>query len=109
MNNNKPKTDLFKERCDAVTKFFQEQNCITKKDIATLLNWEYPKRERSVRDIISAIAKELPIIATSDATGYKLAKTAEDKERVKHTLHELGNRVTELTLRQSPLESFLLS
>jgi hypothetical protein len=107
--NNKPKTDLLKERCDTVTKFFQEQNYVTKKDIATLLNWEYPKRERSVRDIIANIAKELPIIATSDATGYKLAKTPEDKELVKHTLHELGKRVSELNMRLTPLESFLLS
>ena len=62
--------------------------------------------ERQIRDLISTLAKRVPIIATSDSKGYYIATTAEDLEKVKHQWQELDSRITELDKRKKPLIDF---
>ena len=62
--------------------------------------------ERRIRDLISTLAKRVPIIATSDSKGYYVASTAEDLEKVKHQWKELDSRISELDKRRKPLIDF---
>lgn len=80
---------------------------LTKAEICRHLGWEYNNNnERRVREVISLLAKRRAIIATSDQRGYKLAKTAEDIEEVKHQWAELDGRIRELEERRKPLIEF---
>lgn len=81
---------------------------LTKAEICERLGWEYNKNnERRVREVISILAKRRAIIATSDQRGYKLAKTAEDVEEVKHQWAEIDGRIKELEERRTPLINFI--
>lgn len=98
------------ERCKTLLRYFKENpdRDITKKEICEeALGWEYPRQERQTREVISNLGKAVPIIATSDTRGYRLATTAEDMEKVKHQLNELNSRKLELDLRCDPLKKFI--
>lgn len=62
--------------------------------------------ERAIREIMSVLAKKVPIISTSDKKGYKLAINESDLELVEHTWAEISSRVEELQKRIAPLAKF---
>lgn len=62
--------------------------------------------ERTAREMISLVSKRAPVIATSDNSGYRIARTAEDLEAVLHSLNELESRRRELDERKQPLIKF---
>lgn len=74
----------------------------TKEEIAAHFNIS----ERSARDMVSAVAKLQPIIATSDQRGYRLAGTLKDYNDAKHQWAELDSRIAELEARKKPLIRF---
>ena len=61
---------------------------------------------RRARDLISTLAKRVPVIATSDSKGYYVASAAEDLEKVEHQWKELDSRIAELDKRRKPLIDF---
>ena len=62
--------------------------------------------ERQIRDLISTLAKKVPVIATSDSKGYSIPRTAQDLEKVKHQWKEIDSRIAELDKRRKPLIDF---
>ena len=62
--------------------------------------------ERTAREMISNISKKSPVIATSDNSGYRIARTAEDLEEVIHSWKEIDSRQDELEERKQPLIRF---
>lgn len=62
--------------------------------------------ERTAREMISIISKKEPVIATSDNSGYRIAKSAEDLEAVLHSWKEIDSRQRELEERKQPLIKF---
>ncbi len=62
--------------------------------------------ERTVRELISILAKRVPVVATSDSKGYYVASSAEDLAKVKHQWQELDSRIAELDKRRKPLIDF---
>jgi hypothetical protein len=106
----KPLTDNMKERCKLLKDFFISQDVsVTKKEICEkCFNWEYNiSNDRKVRDIIANVAHYYPIISVSDKRGYKIAKTLNDIEQIKHSWAELDSRINELSKRKKPLIDFL--
>lgn len=83
------------------------QRLVTKEELCGVLGWKYNKsNERRVRELISLLAKRVPIIATSNDKGYKLALTPQDLDAVKHQWSELDSRIEELAERRKPLIRF---
>jgi len=108
MEFKKPVITKFEERCKRVFYWLQVCDYVTKPQIAEFLGWQYPKSDRQVRDIISAISQKHPIVSTSDTNkGFKLAKDPSDLEAVKHSWAELDSRIEELNKRKRPLIKFL--
>ena len=62
--------------------------------------------ERTAREMISIVSKRAPVIATSDNSGYRIARTAEDLEEVIHSWNEIDSRQKELEERKKPLIKF---
>jgi len=66
--------------------------------------------DRDARRIMSEVKKLLPVIATSDSTGYKLANVLigphNDLEDVIHTWKEIDSRIEELEAVKKPLIKF---
>lgn len=62
--------------------------------------------ERTAREMISIVSKRAPVIATSDNSGYRIARTAEDLEAVVHSWKEIDSRQKELEERKKPLIKF---
>lgn len=62
--------------------------------------------ERTAREMISIVSKRAPVIATSDNSGYRIARTAEDLEEVIHSWKEIDSRQKELEERKKPLIKF---
>lgn len=80
---------------------------MTKKQIAIALGVKYnATNERQIRRVIAELAKEFPIIATSDATGYSLA-TPYSLTEVRHQLSELDSRIRQLEARKKPLQKLI--
>lgn len=103
----KPKTARFELRCKLVHAFMQNNGYVTKQQIAKCLEWEWPKYDRQIRDIISHISKTSPIVSTSSsADGYMLAKTNMDVKDVQHAIAEINSRIEELAKRKQPLIQF---
>lgn len=48
----------------------------------------------------------MPLIATSDQKGYKIAKSKRDLEEVEHQWKELDSRIENLKERVTPLIKF---
>ena len=87
---------------------FLERDFITKKEIAQQLGWDYIKKDRQIRMLVSELAQKYPIISTSDNNkGFKLAKDPSDIDFVKQSWAENSSRQDELTKRNRPLIKFL--
>lgn len=83
------------------------QRLVTKEELCAVLGWKFNRsNERRIRELISLLAKRVPIIATSNEKGYKLAMTPQDLEAVKHQWNELDSRIDELAERRKPLIRF---
>ena len=105
---DKPKINKFQERKEKVLKLLMDSEFVTKPKIAELLEWQYPKSDRQIRMIIEDISHTYPIISTSDTNkGYKLAKSIDDAEHVKHSWAEIDSRIHELSKRKKPLVKFM--
>ena len=100
----KPLTDAIKQKASILYKYMLQKNdYVTKDEVCRVCG---VKNERQARDIISVLASKKPIISTSDAKGYKLARYMEDLEQVIHTWNEIDSRINELDKRRQPLIKF---
>lgn len=105
MDCQKPMTENQKIYGNKLYKFLMRNDFVTKEQMLEHLGWD-SKKDRQLRDLISLIAKKMPVISTSDYKGYKIAKTEEDLELVIHTWAELSSRIEELDKRIEPLIRF---
>ena len=105
MKCEKPMTENQKYYGNKLYKFMMLNNIVTKEQMLKHLGWDKSK-DRQLRDLLSNIAKKMPVISTSDNRGYKIAKTKEDLEEVEHTWAELSSRIEELQKRIRPLLDF---
>lgn len=101
----KPMTEAQKENGNRLYKFMMANGTVTKEQMLGALGWD-EKKDRQLRDLISCIAKKVPVISTSDARGYYIAKTKADLEAVEHQWKELDSRIEELEKRKEPLIRF---
>lgn len=83
----------------------------TKAELQELLNIG----ERFVREEISRCSMYYPVLATSDKSGYRLAKPVNDLEdesllneleEVNHAIHEISSRIKCLKKRLKPLIAY---
>ena len=105
MKCEKPMTENQKYYGNKLYKFMMLNDIVTKEQMLAHLGWDKSK-DRQLRDLLSNIAKKMPVISTSDNRGYKIAKTKEDLEEVEHTWAELSSRIEELQKRIRPLLDF---
>jgi DNA-binding winged helix-turn-helix (wHTH) protein len=82
-----------------------QNDIVTKEKMLAVLGWD-SKKDRQLRDLLSMIGKKKPLIATSDQRGYKIAKTKDDLEEVRHQYNELMSRIENLRERVIPLSEF---
>lgn len=101
----KPMTPNQKINGNKLYKFMMVNGVLTKEQMLEYLGWD-SKKDRQLRDLISAIAKKVPVVSTSDSKGYKIAKTKSDLEQVEHQWKELDKRIEELEARKKPLIEF---
>lgn len=76
----------------------------TKQELQNL----FDTSEREVRDMISEIAKKVPVISLSDNKGYRVAK--QDFSDIKDTVHQLKDlqsRMAILEKRCEPLNKYI--
>lgn len=100
----KPKLTRVQERANRLYEYLKTQDdYVTKEQIGIVLG---VKDERSVREIISLLATKKPILSNSGNKGYKLAKSKQDLEDLKHSWMELDSRIEELQKRREPLIKF---
>ena len=83
----------------------------TKAELQELLN----TGERFVREEISRCSMYYPVLATSDKSGYRLAKNIndledekllEELEEINHSIHEISSRIKCLKKRLKPLIAY---
>lgn len=101
----KPMTENEKVNGNKLYKYMMVNDVLTKEQMLAFLGWD-SKKERQLRMLIAYIAKKVPVISTSDSKGYKIAKTKEDLEEVRHTWAEMSSRVEEIEARMNPLIQF---
>ena len=101
----KPMSENQKENGNKLFRFMKYNDFVTKEQMLNCLGWDKTK-DRQLRDLISCIAKKVPVISTSDSRGYKIAKTKDDLELVEHTWAEISSRIEELKKRIIPLMEF---
>ena len=100
----KPKLTRVQERANKLYEYLKTQDdYVTKEQIGVYLDI---KDERSVREVISLLATKKPILSNSGNKGYKLAKSKQDLEDLKHSWMELDSRIEELQKRREPLIKF---
>ena len=103
----KPNLDKIKERANLLYIHLKDGILRTKPELCNILGWEYnTSNDRRIREIISMLAKKVPIISTSDNKGYRMAKNICDLEEVEHQWKELDSRIQELEERKKPLIDF---
>ena len=105
MSFEKPMTENQKINGNKLYKFMKENDVVTKEQMLNCLGWDKTK-DRQLRDLISCIAKKVPVISTSDSRGYKIAKTENDLKDVIHQWKEIDSRIEELQKRKEPLIRF---
>lgn len=105
MKCEKPMTENQKINGNKLYKFMMGNDVLTKEQMLNALGWD-SKKDRQLRDLISMIAKKVPVISTSDSKGYKIAKTKEDLELVCHQWKENDSRIEEIQARTKPLIDF---
>ena len=103
MGYEKPITELEKQRANELYRYMKAHGTVTKDEICRLFSLS---NERTARDLIKLVAVKVPVISTSDAKGYRLAKTEQDLADVEHTAAELSSRMEELERRLAPLYKF---
>ena len=101
----KPMSENQKENGNKLYRFMKYNNFVTKEQMLAHLGWDKTK-DRQLRDLISMIAKKVPVISTSDSKGYKIAKSSADIEEVEHQLKEFDSRIQEIEKRKEPLWKF---
>lgn len=101
----KPITPNQKENGNKLYRYLYHKDVVTKEQMLEFLGWDKSK-DRQLRDLISIVAKRVPIISTSDKRGYKLAKSEKDFDEVCHQWKELDKRQQELEARKKPLIEF---
>lgn len=102
----KPMTENQKKYGNMLYKFMKNNGCVTKTQMLAALGWDNSK-DRQLRDLISQIAKKVPVVSTSDSRGYYIPKDEKDIELVKHQKNELVSRINELQQRVTPLNKFI--
>jgi hypothetical protein len=105
----KPNIKNREEAVEKVRGFLKDNRAITKPELCALLGWHYnANNDRRIRDIVSEISHNEPIISVSgNNKGFQLARSSDDVELVKHTILELRSRIAEIEKRIKPLEIFL--
>lgn len=101
----KPMTPNQKENGNKLYRYLYYKGTATKEQMLEFLGWDKSK-DRQLRDLISFIAKKVPIIATSDKKGYSIAKDEKDLDDVIHQWKEHDKRQQELETRKKPLIEF---
>lgn len=101
----KPMTENQKINGNKLYRFMMANGVVTKDQMFAVLGWDKSK-DRQLRELISLIAKKVPVVATSDQRGYFIAKTKDDVEAVEHQWAEISSRIEELQKRIKPLEEF---
>lgn len=101
----KPMTGNQKMLGNKLYKYMWVNEVLTKEQMLDYLGWDKTK-DRQLRDLISFIAKKVPVISTSDSKGYRIAKTKSDLEDVEHQWKEFDKRIEEMELRKKPLIEF---
>jgi hypothetical protein len=102
MKNEKVLTEIERQRANKLYHYLRLHDTITKEEACQVLG----VNERTAREVLSLVAYKMPIIATSDSKGYRLAKTLEDLNGVEHTAAELRSRMEEIEKRLAPLYAF---
>jgi DNA-binding winged helix-turn-helix (wHTH) protein len=105
MEIKKPMTENEKKNGNLLYKYLMQNDVVSKEQMLAVLGWD-SKKDRQLRDLLSMIGKKVPLIATSDQRGYKIAKTKADLEEVEHTWKELDSRINNLDERRKPLIKF---
>ena len=105
MKIEKPMTENQKYYGNMLYLFLMHNDVVTKEQMLEHLGWD-SKKDRQLRDLISCIAKKVPVISTSDSKGYYIAKTEEDVEKVIHQWKEWDSRIEEAEARKIPLIKF---
>jgi DNA-binding winged helix-turn-helix (wHTH) protein len=95
-----------KDNGNKLYRYMMQHDVCTKEELFNVLGWDKSK-DRQLRDLISMIAKKVPVISTSDSKGYKIAKSVKDIEEVKHQWKEIDKRQQELEARKKPLIDFI--
>ena len=91
MSFEKPMTENQKMNGNKLYRFMKNNDVVTKEQMLDCLGWDKTK-DRQLRDLISCIAKKVPVISTSDSKGYKIAQTKKDMKDVIHQWKELDCR-----------------
>lgn len=105
MEIKKPMTENEKKNGNLLYRYLMQNDIVSKEQMLNVLGWD-SKKDRQLRDLLSMIGKKVPLIATSDQRGYKIAKTKADLEEVEHTWKELDSRINNLDERRKPLIKF---
>ena len=105
MKIEKPMTENQTANGNKLYHFMMANDYLTKEQMLAYLGWD-SKKDRQLRDLISLIAKKVPVISTSDKKGYKIAKTIDDLREVEHCWSEIDSRIEELEERKKPLIKF---
>ena len=105
MENKKPMTENQKKYGNMLFRFLMSREFATKEEMLEHLGWTKTK-DRQLRDLLSEIAKKVPLISTSDSKGYKIAKRKEDLQEVIHQWRENDGRIEAIKERNKPLAQF---
>ena len=101
----KPMTENQKKNGNLLYRLLMTYDVVTKDEMCAELGWTTSK-DRQLRELLSMIGRKVPLIATSDQKGYKIAKTKADLEEVCHQWKELDSRILNLKERITPLIKF---
>lgn len=105
MKIEKPMTENQKKNGNALYRLLMAYDVVTKEEMLAELGWD-SRKDRQLRELLSLIGQKVPLIATSDQKGYKIAKTEKDLEEVEHQWKELDSRINQLDKRKIPLIEF---
>lgn len=105
MEIKKPMTENEKKNGNLLYRYLMQNDVVSKEQMLAVLGWD-SKKDRQLRDLLSMIGKKVPLIATSDQRGYKIAKTKADLEEACHQWKELSSRIENLRERIIPLAKF---
>jgi hypothetical protein len=105
MKIEKPMTENQKFYGNKLYKFLMQNDVVTKEEMFEYLGWD-SKKDRQLRELLSLIGQKVPLIATSDQKGYKIAKNEKDLEEVTHQWQENDSRIKVLQDKNKPLIKF---